>query len=247
MPVPPAAGKGGTFLLDISSHNWGNVESPWIGADLSIWSHLIRDRTPIRYPAKSCVFWQGREHSTGYIVAKGRVCISAFHEDGKQKQIYIATPGAMIGEEACILSQPYMTTATAIVTSELYAIPSKELQALFHSEQRTADLMLQYESRKIRMMISQTAMLSFDSAEQRIAKMLLCLCDAYGKQVPEGILINLSFTCTDLAGIVSTSRVTANNVLLDFARAGVLSKESGHYLIRKPEYLQGIVSQLLEK
>ena len=61
-----------------------------------------------------------------------------------------------------------------------------------------------------------------------------------------GNLVDLSFTCTDLAGIVSTSRVTANNVLLDLARAGVLSKDSGHYIIRKPEYLRGIISQLLE-
>ena len=234
------------MMLDITSHNWGNIDSPWVGADISIWSHVIKNLTPVKYPAKSSVFWQGLEYSMAYIVAKGRVCVSAFHEDGKQKQVYIAMPGAMIGEEACILSQPYMTTATAIVNSELYAIPSKELQLLFHSEQRTADLMLQYEARKIRMTISQTAMLSFDSAEQRIAKTLLCLCDAYGEQVPEGILVDLRFTCTDLAGIASTSRVTANNVLLDLARAGVLSKDSGHYIIRKPEYLRGIVSQLLE-
>lgn len=128
------------------------------------------------------------------------MCISAVHPDGQQKQIYVACPGAMIGEEACILSQPHMTMATTIVQSELYAIPSKEVQALFHSEQKTADLMLQYEARKNRMLISQTAMMSFDSAEQRIAKMLLCLCDAYGHRQADGILIALRFTCADPGG-----------------------------------------------
>lgn len=230
-------------MLDIPSYDWGNIESPWVGADLGIWAHLIGSRQPTKYPAKSCVFWQDQDFSTIYIVAKGRVCISAVHPDGQQKQIYIACPGAMIGEEACILSQPHMTMATTIVQSELYAIPSKEVQALFHSEQKTADLMLQYEARKNRMLISQTAMMSFDSAEQRIAKMLLCLCDAYGHRQADGILIALRFTCADLAGIVGTSRVTANNVLLDFSSAGILSKQNGHYMIHDWKTLQAITAR----
>lgn len=63
-------------MLDIPSYDWGNIESPWVGADLGIWAHLIGSRQPTKYPAKSCVFWQGQDFSTIYIVPRA-ACASA--------------------------------------------------------------------------------------------------------------------------------------------------------------------------
>ncbi len=171
------------------------------------------------------------------------MCISAVHPDGQQKQIYIACPGAMIGEEACILSQPHMTMATTIVQSELYAIPSKEVQALFHSEQKTADPHAAIRGQK-----------EPDAHFSDRHDVLRQCGTAHCKDAPvpvrclwppqaDGILIALRFTCADLAGIVGTSRVTANNVLLDFSSAGILSKQNGHYMIHDWKTLQAITAR----
>ena len=233
-------------MLNIPKYDWGNVESPWIGADLERWQVLLQGRAPVKYPAKSNVFWQDKDFSHIYIVARGRVCISIFHADGQQKQLFIACPGAMIGEIDCILSRPYATTATTITKSELYAIPSKEVQRLFHSEEKLADLMLQYEARKNRLLIAQAAMLSFDRAEQRIAKTLLYLCEASGRPVQDGVCINVRFTCAELASIVNTSRVTVNNVMLELVRTGTLAKAEGYYVVRRPQTLQGIAVEPME-
>lgn len=230
-------------LDELLSHDWGNVDSPWIGADLSIWSILLEGRKSVKYPARSIIFGQEEPFSHIYIVAQGRVCISVFHSDGQQKQLYIACPGAMFGENACILSHPHATTATAIVATELYAIPSKECQRLFHSQQQIADSMLQYLARKNQMLTAQAAMLAFDRAERRIAKTLLQLCDTYGTARPEGILIGVRFTCNDISAIVNTSRVTANNVMISFGRMGVLAKENGYYLVRDMGRLQQLAMQ----
>lgn len=232
-------------MLNIPSYDWGNVESPWIGVKMDVWDALLKGRAPQVYPPRSTVFWQDKEFSHIYIVARGRVCISIFHADGQQKQLYIACPGAMIGDTDCILSQPYSTTATTITKSELYAIPSKEVQRMFHSEPGLADLMLQYQARKNRLFIAQAAMLSFDRAEQRIAKTLLYLCEAYGRPAEGGTCIHIRFTCAELAAIVNTSRVTVNNVMLDLIRNGVLAKDGGYYIVRQPQALQATAVQMI--
>lgn len=227
----------------ILSHDWGDVNSPWIGADLGIWSILLEGRKTVRFPAGSIIFSQEDPFSHIYIVARGRVCISVFHSDGEQKHLYIACPGAMFGENACILSHPHGTTATAIVTTDLYAIPSKECQRLFHSQQQIADSMLQYVARKNQMLIAQAAMLSFDRAEQRVAKTLLQLCDTYGVPTPGGKRIDIRFTCTDVSSIINTSRVTTNNVMTSFTRMGILSRDNGFYTIHDLEALQRLTVQ----
>lgn len=225
---------------NILSHDWGDVDSPWIGADLSIWQVLLEGRRTVKYPAGGIIFSQEDPFSHIYIVAQGRVCIGVFHSDGQQKHLYIACPGAMFGENACILSHSHATTATAIVPTELYAIPSKECQRLFHSQQQIADSMLQYVARKNQMLTAQAVMLSFDRAEQRIAKTLLQLSDTYGVAEKDGIRINVRFTCTDISSIVNTSRVTANNVLMTFTRMGIIFRKGGYYWVRDAETLQNM-------
>lgn len=234
-------------MLDITSHDWNNVNSPWIGTHLSTWSHLTKDCIPVGYPAKSMVYSQGDPYSKIYIVASGRVKVSIFHRDGQEKQLYIAGPGAMFGESACILEKNHASTATTITKTQLYVIPSKEVQRLFHSEARTADLMLQYQARKNRLLTAQIAMLSFDRAEQRIAKILLYLCETYGIVEGNCIRFNIRFSCSDIAALVNASRVTVNTVLQEFIRSGILAKDGSNYIVRDFRHLQDSAMLMLDE
>lgn len=234
-------------MINIPSHDWSNVESPWIGTHLSTWSHLAADRTPVKYPAKSMIYSQGDRFSKVYLVASGRVKISIFHACGQEKQLYIAGVGAMFGESSCILEKEHNCTATTITDCEVYAIPSKEVQQLFHSEAMTADLMLQYEARKNRLLVAQVAMLSFDRAEQRVAKVLLYLCETYGKPRAGTTYIDLRFTCSDIAMLINISRVTVNNVMQEFIHRGAIAKSSGRYIVKDYFALQSFALQMLDE
>lgn len=232
--------------ISIDSYDWGNVNSPWIGAEPHIWTLLTQDRPVLQYPAKAVVFSQGDPFRDAYVIMHGRVRHSVFSGTGQEKQLYIACPGAMIGEISCILSQPHSMTATTIVPTGLVKIPSKELRQLFHSDPLLADLMLQYEARRAQMLIVQHASLSFDSAERRIAKHLLCLCDTYGTVRPDGIRIGIRFTCSDIAGISGTSRVTANNTMLNLQKRDILKKEGSSYLVVDLSRLADLAGEIID-
>lgn len=219
----------------------GNLDSPWLSMDIKIWGDLIKDvpRTRIRKGAD--IIWSEKEHSNIYIVAWGRFCIRLLHESGLQKHLYIACPGAMIGEIDCILGYSHTLTATAIVESEVYCVSHKKLLTQFQTNQTLANHLLRYGARKNRMLINQIAMLSFENASQRIANLLIYLCDNNGVETPEGIWLNLPFTCAEMAAIANTSRVTANNTLLALIEEGILEKRNGRYLVKDIERLHQMI------
>lgn len=210
----------------------GNLDSPWVSMDLKVWGDLIKGVPRTCVHENQDIFWPEKEHTNVYIVVKGRFCVRMIHESGFQKHLYIACPGAMIGEIACILGCPHTMTATAIMESEVYCVSHKELLRQFQTNQALANHLLRYGARKNRMLIYQVAMLSFDKSSQRIASLLICLCENYGIETPEGIWLNLRFTCGEMASIANTSRVTANNIMLSLIEEGTLEKRQGKYLVK---------------
>ncbi len=162
-----------------------------------------------------------------YVVEKGRFRITSYHEDGNEKQIYIAEEGSLCGESECISSLPYMTTALAITNSTVYHIPVTDLFNKMAQSPNLTRLLLEYEVRKNAMLQNQLLSLSFDNASIRIARTLLDLCQRYGRQNQSGTRLTVKFTKSDIAGLVGTSRVTASSEFTKLERNGWISKKNG--------------------
>ena len=222
----------------IPSRDWGDLESPWISTDLSTWETPLRHGRLREYQPREQVFRQGEDFSSVYIVESGRVRVSVCHADGQEKTLYVADTGAMIGESDCILGQPYSSTATVVLPSRVRAVPSALVQELFHADPVFADWLLQYQARKVRLLLEQNMTLSFDRARQRVAKTLLYLCGQYGRQKEDGIWLTNRFTCSDVAGITNVSRVSVNLIFREWEEAGILTRAHGRCCIRDPEELR---------
>lgn len=209
-----------------------------LDADLSTWETPLRHGWPREYQPREQVFRQGEDFSSVYIVESGRVRVSVCHADGQEKTLYVADTGAMIGESDCILGQPYSSTATVVLPSRVRAVPSALVQELFHADPVFADWLLQYQARKVRLLLGQNMTLSFDRARQRVAKTLLYLCGQYGRQKEDGIWLTNRFTCSDVAGITNVSRVSVNLIFREWEEAGILTRAHGRCCIRDPEELR---------
>lgn len=209
-----------------------------LDADLSTWETPLRHGRLREYQPREQVFRQGEDFSSVYIVESGRVRVSVCHADGQEKTLYVADTGAMIGESDCILGQPYSSTATVVLPSRVRAVPSALVQELFHADPVFADWLLQYQARKVRLLLGQNMTLSFDRARQRVAKTLLYLCGQYGRQKEDGIWLTNRFTCSDVAGITNVSRVSVNLIFREWEEAGILTRAHGRCCIRSPEELR---------
>lgn len=212
--------------------------SPWISFDRKIWKPLIADIKPIRYSKNQFVYEQEQDAGCVYIVASGRVRITAFHLDGTEKQFYIAERGCMIGENSCFMGIRNATYAVAIVESQLYRIPFERLKTAMRDHWELTLQVIQVICRKNHALLSQVAELSFAQAFQRISQMLLNLAHEYGKNVGDEIKINIKFTHQDVAHMTTASRVTVSNVFHDLAERNVIAKRDGYFMLMNLKLLE---------
>ena len=214
--------------------------SPWIGAELEQWKALTQKRTPRLVKKKTALYQQQDDAKELYIVKEGRICITTFHHDGSERQLYIAETGALFGERSCILNQPHSTAAVAIVDSQVYAVPYSDVRGLLAADNELCQAIMRHLCRKNTVLKQQVIELSFSSAVQRIAQILIYLADMYGVLTPAGIEIPIRFSHQDVANIMTTSRVTVNNTFTLFKSEGILAKRNGKTIITNIEKLNRI-------
>lgn len=215
--------------------------SPWVAWELTKWERLYIGFSPRAYAKNSTIFLQGSTYTTLFIIAKGRVRISAFSTDGNEKQMYIAEKGAICCESSTIHNQPFSSSAMALVDCEIYEIPLEHVYRVLEQDWGTTKEFIKYLARKNMAFSHQITQLSFAQSLQRIAGALLNLSQQYGRQTPRGILIDIKFTHQDMAGMVNVTRVTVSNLFGLLMDEEVLGKFDGYFYITDIEKLKSFL------
>ena len=68
----------------------------------------------------------------------------------------------------------------------------------------------------------------------RLAKILLRLCEEHGKETPAGIVIPLRLTHEDLANLIGTTRETVTTQMIRFRRMGLVKRQDHLLVVNKP-------------
>ena len=74
-----------------------------------------------------------------------------------------------------------------------------------------------------------------------MARQLLLLAKDHGRVTPDGILIDLTLTQTDLAEMVGATRVSINKAIGRYRRAGWLETKGRKFLIRDADALANLI------
>lgn len=211
--------------------NWVKEPSPWIDYPLENWTPLIKGKTPVSYKKKSFLYHQEDSAAYAYIVKSGRVRLTLFSLDGTEKQLYIAGPGCLFGEIACIMSFPHTETALCVQDTLLYQISQQELVEAIRTDWEINKRVFNSVFRKNTVYHRQILELCFLSSLQRIALHLIDLCKRHGVREKDGYRLDLKFTHADLASLIHTSRVTVNTSFSWLIENHYLIKIGSSYLI----------------
>ncbi len=226
---------------------WVNEISPWIKFPLKEWHDIIAGQAPVLYRRKSVIYNQGDASAYAYIVSSGRVRISSFSMGGSEKQLFIAEQGCLFGEIACIMGFPHFEHAVCVRDSYIYCIPQDRLIDATQSDQRLNMRIYNSIFRKNVIFRNQILELSFSSSRARIIHLLLNLCQQYGirsdSESHDSYVLNVSFTHSDIAGMVNTSRVTVNNAFTWLLGHDYIRKEGRHYVIPSKERLEALAEE----
>ena len=143
------------------------------GLDRAHAEFLAAQSRPIVLPAGQVLFRRGTPSTGFYMVRDGRMQLSVSNSEGVVKVLEIISPGGAFGHAVMFLREPYPVDATALVDTHLVFVPAAAVDRILDGDPAMARLMLASMARRLQSKVQDIAMLSLQSATQRIIAYVL--------------------------------------------------------------------------
>jgi CRP/FNR family transcriptional regulator, cyclic AMP receptor protein len=191
------------------------------------------------YEEGTVVFLRGDPGDSLCGVVTGRVRISSSGPGGKEVFLNVMEPGEAFGEIALLDGSPRTATATTIARTELMLIPRDAFFALLKTEPQLATHLIQLLCKRVRWTSEQMEDSALLSVPARLAKRLLTLATAQGRESVSGTKISLSQE--DLAQFLGVSRQIVNQHLQTWRAQNWITLGRGSIILENPAALGTIV------
>jgi CRP/FNR family transcriptional regulator, cyclic AMP receptor protein len=195
---------------------------------------LMRRRT---YRRGEVVIRWGEPGETLHLVCRGRLKVVLPSERGDEAVLAIVGPGDLFGEMALLDSGPRSATVVALEPVETATLSRADFLAFLHRSPAAVDGLLAALAQTIRQMDEGVGDLMFLDLQGRLAKKLLELAEAHGRQV-NGTEIQISLTQEDLAGMIGATRASVNQALGFYEERGAITRRGRRIVIQEPGLLR---------
>jgi CRP-like cAMP-binding protein len=190
-----------------------------------------------RYERGEFVFHHGESGDSLFVMAEGIVKVFVTSEDGDEMVLATIEPPQTFGELAVIDGGPRTASAKAIEPSTLLALTQATFAEML-KDPAVVQALHESLGRLLRRVLEQAADLVFLDLPGRVAKLLLTLAERSGEQKPEGLVLDLKMSQSNLASMAGGSRPTVNQILKTFEMRGYLEVKGRQIVIREPELLR---------
>jgi CRP/FNR family transcriptional regulator len=196
-----------------------------------------------KFGANNIIFHLGDPGGLLYIISSGKVKISRSTPEGQEALLAILGPGDFFGELALLDDFPRSATAEAIEDAEMLTLHREEFLHFLEGNVVFMQQLLSTLSKRIRHLNSQISDIFFLDLPARLARNLLNLSEQHGKEVDNGVMIDISLTQTDMAEMSGATRVSINKALARFRKAGWVSTQGRHVIIHDKAGLRGLIQR----
>jgi CRP/FNR family cyclic AMP-dependent transcriptional regulator len=182
-------------------------------------------RKIVHLKSKQVFFWQGKAADSIFYLQKGRAKLTVVSQNGKEATLALFAAGDFVGEESLAsVGGLCMATATAISPCSAMKIERLEMIRVMHEEQTFSDLFLKFLlARSMRTQADLVDQL-FNSAEKRLARILLLMAEFGTPGEPEPLIPKISQEA--LADIIGTTRSRVSFFMNRFRKLGFIEYNS---------------------
>lgn len=184
---------------------------------------------------------------TAYMLIEGKVKLTQSTLDGQQIILGYLVPGRVYGIIAVLKKVTYPVTAEAVGLCSALAWDQKTLNGMMDHYPRIAVNSLHIMAGQIREFQNRVRDLSTKRVETRIARTILRLARQSGKQIAEGVLIDLPLSRQDLAEMSGTTLYTASRVIREWEKQELVQSQRQRIVICYPHGLVSIAEDLPEQ
>jgi CRP/FNR family transcriptional regulator, cyclic AMP receptor protein len=183
-------------------------------------------RTILQYPKNRVIFAQGEPCDAVFYIQDGQAKLTVLSTRGKEATIALLGPGDFMGESCITSDQPLrMSSATPLTDCRILRIEKTTMLKVLHREHAFSDLFVAYLVSRNNHIQEDLVDQLFNSAEKRLARILLLLAH-FGKEGrSESVIPKISQET--LAEMVGTTRARVNFFMNRFRQLGLIDYNGG--------------------
>lgn len=197
-----------------------------------------REVKETKYKRGETIYLPGDPSDAVYFVKMGRVKLSHRDKGGKSVTLRVCEPGEPFGEMAAIGQEVRHLEATALDDVWVCWVGREKFTRFAEAHPQIALRIAKFIGLHRQELENRLEELLFLDVPTRLARTLLKLADKHGRELDDGIQIQIRITHRELAELIGTTRETTTAELNRLKREGIVTRKLGKLLITSPKRLQ---------
>ena len=185
-----------------------------------------------KYGEDATIFSKGDPSNALFIVKGGKVRILSLSDKGMETIVHILKEGEIFGE--LLLSEEQRAFTAVAGTDALVTVLSKgSLMELLTAIPTISKNFIRLLSMRLAKVERDFGDFGHTWSYNRLAKVLLRLCEEHGKETPTGTVIPLRLTHEDLANLIGTTRETVTTQMIRFRSRGLVKRQDRFLVVNR--------------
>ncbi len=189
-------------------------------------------------------FHQGDKADALHVLIEGKVRLVQVSLEGQNVPLHFVHPGEPFGGGQVLGHRVYPAAAEAIVSSASLCWDSATIEQLLERYPPLVRNILQVVSDRFAELQDRYRELATERVERRVARALIRLSGAYGRETEGGILIDLPLSRQDLADMAGTTLFTVSRLISRWESEGLVKTGRGWILLGQAHRLVAIAEDL---
>lgn len=186
------------------------------------------------------LFGEGEEAKKLYYIRSGRVKLKKSTEEGKDFILSIKNKGDLVGEYGGSGDTYHSFSAEVMEDVEIGIIQIKDLENLMYQFGYFAIQFIKWLGLMDRIAQSKFRDLLLYGKSGALASTLIRISNTYGVLCPEGIMLDIKLTNTEIGDFIGTTRESVNRLLNSWKEEGTIEISEGKIIIKRLQDLRSI-------
>jgi CRP-like cAMP-binding protein len=182
--------------------------------------------------ADEVLFLAGDPGDGFYRLDEGLLKVSIASASGAERILAILGPGAIVGDLAIIDGLPRSASVSALRDCKLHFVSRMSFETFARKEPEIYHYLAKVLATRLRDTDQIVEAGSFLPLKGRVARALIDLAHAFGKDVGQGrVVIRQKVSQGDLAAMAGIARENVSRIMNDWMRAKIITRLSGYYCL----------------
>lgn len=201
-------------------------------------SQLEKHARVRQFPKNGVVYLPADQANGVLLLAEGRIKICNITSDGKEAILTFIEPGEVFGELAIFGGGEREELAKTVLASTVVLLPVDEVTRMMEQATSLALGITKLVGFRRRRVERRLKNLLFRSNRERLVHLFLELGETYGKDTPEGTLLDIPLSHQDIASLIGSTRESVTVLLGEFQLHGALKLARQRVIVRSWRRLQ---------